>query len=273
MGAFFVGAATLLAITSGTASATVPVGQTGQVTTTPCSGEFDLIQASVSSGTSYVIPHDGRIVSWTTRGGGGSASLKIFRKLAGAFEYQVIAHEGPHALSFGPNTFPANIPVKGGDLIGLYASSVPNCLFDAASEVTFLYLDGNLADGASSNFNDDGGPGFRVNVSAELDPSSAFTLGTVRTNKKNGTATVSVTVPGPGTLALSGKGVKAQQASRAGTSVAAAGTVALRIKAKGKKLRKLKSTGKVKVAFSITYTPTGGQPNTQARKVKLKKKG
>jgi hypothetical protein len=272
MGAYFVGAAMLLAITSGTASATVPVGQTGQVTSDPCSGEFDLIQGSVTSGTSYVIPHDGRIVSWTTRGGGGSASLKIFRKLAGAFEYQVIAHEGPHALSFGPNTFPANIPVKGGDLIGLYANGVPNCLFDAAGEVTFLYLDGNLADGASSNFNDDGGPDFRVNVSAELDPSSAFTLGTVRKNKK-GTATVSVTVPGPGTLALSGKGVKAQRASRAGTSVAAAGTVALPIKAKGKKLRKLKRTGKVKAAFSVTYTPNGGQPNTQPGNVKLTKRG
>jgi hypothetical protein len=271
MGAFFAGAAMLLAITSGTASATVPVGQTAQVTSDPCSGEFDLIQASVTSGTSYVVPRDGRIVSWTTRGGGGSASLKIFRKLAGALEYQVIAHEGPHLLSFGPDTFPANIPVRGGDLIGLHVFGVPNCIFDAPGEVTFLYLDGNLADGASSNFNDDGGPDFRVNVSAELDPSSAFTLGTIRRNKKKGTATISVTVPGPGTLALSGKGVKAQQASRAGTSVAAAGTVALRIKAKGKKLRKLNRTARVKVAFNVTYTPTDGSANTQPGKVKLRK--
>ncbi len=43
----------------------------------------------------------------------------------------------------------------------------------------------------------------------------------------------------------------------------------LLIKAKGKKKRKLNSTGKVKVKPKITYTPAGGRPITSSVKVKL----
>ena len=46
----------------------------------------------------------------------------------------------------------------------------------------------------------------------------------------------------------------------------------LTIRAKGKKKLKLNDTGKVKVKPKITYTPTGGAPNTQSRKVKLRKR-
>jgi hypothetical protein len=46
----------------------------------------------------------------------------------------------------------------------------------------------------------------------------------------------------------------------------------LSIKATGKKKRKLNETGKVKLKLVVTYTPTGGSPNTQSVKVTLKKK-
>ena len=52
--------------------------------------------------------------------------------------------------------------------------------------------------------------------------------------------------------------------------MAAAGTVSLKIKATGAKKRKLKATGRVKVRAEITFTPTGGAPNTQITKVKLR---
>ena len=45
--------------------------------------------------------------------------------------------------------------------------------------------------------------------------------------------------------------------------------VKLLIKAKGRKKRKLNSTGKVKVRPEITYTPTGGSANTRSVKVRL----
>ena len=45
----------------------------------------------------------------------------------------------------------------------------------------------------------------------------------------------------------------------------------LLIKAAGKKLRKLNETGKVTVKPRVTYTPTGGDPSTRSRTVKLVK--
>ncbi len=40
----------------------------------------------------------------------------------------------------------------------------------------------------------------------------------------------------------------------------------------GKKKRQLNETGKVKLNVAVTYTPTGGDPSTQSRKLKLKKR-
>ena len=57
--------------------------------------------------------------------------------------------------------------------------------------------------------------------------------------------------------------------SRRRETVTAPGAVELLIKARGKKKRKLNETGKVKP--NVTFTPTGGDPSTQSRKLKLKK--
>ena len=133
-------------------------------------------------------------------------------------------------------------------------------------------LAGDLADGAAGDFNLSGNN--RVNVSAEITPTNTFTLGAVARNKKRGTATENATVPNPGTVGVSGKGVKQASAGArtAAVSVPAAGTVQLSIRAKGKKKKKLNTTGKVKVSPVITYTPNGGTPRSQTVKVKLKKK-
>jgi hypothetical protein len=92
-------------------------------------------------------------------------------------------------------------------------------------------------------------------------------------NKKKGTATLEVTLPGPGTLTASGKNVSAKQLgaipAKAG---AAASTVKLLIKAKGKAKKKLNATGKAKVTLAVTFTPTGGDPATQSKSIKLIKR-
>ena len=100
-------------------------------------------------------------------------------------------------------------------------------------------------------------------------PSNAFKFGRLKRNKARGTAILSVTVPGPGTIALAGKGIVAKPAK----PIAAAGVVKLQIKAKGRARRKLNRIGKAKVTAMVTYTPTGGAANTQARTTKLIKRG
>jgi hypothetical protein len=100
--------------------------------------------------------------------------------------------------------------------------------------------------------------------------SNAFSLGQATRNKRKGTATLPVTVPGAGTLALSGKGVKGTSAASKSVAVQG-GTTNLLVKAKGKKRKKLNRKGKVKVQVTVTYTPTGIPGNSETAKLKLKK--
>jgi hypothetical protein len=109
-----------------------------------------------------------------------------------------------------------------------------------------------------------------------IDVSNQFTFGKLTRNLRKGIATLPVDVPNPGTLGLTGKGLKTQRLATADASaskiVSAAGRVNLKLRAMGKKRTRLNATGKVKVAATITFTPTGGQPFALTRKVTLRKR-
>jgi hypothetical protein len=72
-------------------------------------------------------------------------------------------------------------------------------------------------------------------------------------NKKKGTALLTVEVGGPGTVTLAGPKVKKQTKSKS-----SAGKVAIPILAKGKARKALKSKGRAKVRFNVTFAATGG---------------
>ena len=99
-----------------------------------------------------------------------------------------------------------------------------------------------------------------------------FTLGQLGKNTRNGTASQKVFVPNPGTLSVAGKGVAKPKATKTAVKVTSARTVKLPIQATGKKRKRLNSKGAVKVAPTITFTPTGGAPRSVALRVKLLKK-
>jgi hypothetical protein len=96
-------------------------------------------------------------------------------------------------------------------------------------------------------------------ASAAAPTSSAFRFGKLKRNKRRGTATLTVIVPGPGTLALGGRKVRPQSTSE----------TKLLIRARGKAKRRLARKGRVKVRVRVTYTPTGGMPASMARNVQL----
>jgi len=204
-------------------------------------------------------------------------TFKVFRHFGGAL-YSAVGHSGSFPLLPSTvNTFPANIAVTAGDIIGLRVpTATPGvaCDFDAPGEVGELTTAADLGDGQSGTFEPSSPLGnYRVNISAVFEPANSFTLGRVTHNKKKGTATVTVSIPNTGELAGSGKGVKVASASVAQTAKAVApGTATVKIKAKGKQLRKLNSTGKVTVKPTISYTPAGGTASSQKLKVKLRKR-
>lgn len=104
-----------------------------------------------------------------------------------------------------------------------------------------------------------------------VSPSNAFTFGKLKLNKKKGTATLKVNVPGAGTLTAvdakkkSPKRVRKASATASGPSVA---TLKLKATKSGKKT--LVAKGKLQFKLSVTFTPTGGTAAAQVFAGKLK---
>lgn len=277
VGAAFL-AALSLAASGSSATASVTIGQLVPAAE-GCASNNDWAQLSVGSGTSYVVPGNGTITSWSHSAGAGvgqTMTMKIWRQVVAGTTYTAVGHDGPRALAPSAiNTFSANIPVRAGDILGFHSGALAPaaCLSAITPGDTLLGRGGDAADGEPADFT----PFSRhLNITAVFEPakpSNSLTLGKVKRNTKKGTATITVNVPNPGELTGSGKGATVARASGAVTSEAvSAGNVQLRIEAKGKKKRKLNKRGKVTLKVAVTYTPTGGDSNTQSRKLKLKKR-
>lgn len=102
-------------------------------------------------------------------------------------------------------------------------------------------------------------------------PSNEFERGKLTLNKKKGTGSLAVVVPGGGTLTVVGKG-KPKRIKRATLSVPAGGTVKVPLKPTAAGRKALKAKGKLKTRIDVTFTPTGGTAATQIYKVTLRKK-
>ena len=97
-------------------------------------------------------------------------------------------------------------------------------------------------------------------------PDNSFSFGKLKRNLQKGTARLTVNVPGGGELELA----KTKKVKADDESAEDAGKEKLVIKPRGKAKKKLNQTGKAKVKAKVTYTPTGGEPNTESKKVTLK---
>lgn len=116
--------------------------------------------------------------------------------------------------------------------------------------------------------------------------SNRFSFGKLKLNRAKGTATLAVTVPGPGRLQAKGVGAL-PRAPKARSSKAAKpqalikpvtvnpakpGTVKLSLKPTAPALKVLRQAHKLQVPLKVTFTPAGGSPWTQTRSVVLKLK-
>lgn len=108
-----------------------------------------------------------------------------------------------------------------------------------------------------------------VEVGASPNPpvGNDFDFRKAKKNKRKGTAKLTVSVPGAGTLELKGKNVK-----RSSVEADGAGRVALAVKPVGAAKRALRRQGRKTVSVSVTFTPDGGEPNTESTKVGLVRK-
>lgn len=106
--------------------------------------------------------------------------------------------------------------------------------------------------------------GAELRVTGRFIPAHGMTLGPVKRQAKHGrVGTVQrAKVENPGTVKVSGRGVVATKV-QAGN----AGGVTLHLAARGKALRTLARTGAATTKVRVTFTPTGGTPNTVKEKV------
>ena len=97
-------------------------------------------------------------------------------------------------------------------------------------------------------------------------PDNSFSFGKLKRNLQKGTAKLTVNVPGGGELGLA----KTKKVKADDEPAEDAGNEKLLVKPRGKAKKKLNQTGKAKVKAKVTYTPTGGEPNTESKNVTLK---
>jgi hypothetical protein len=94
---------------------------------------------------------------------------------------------------------------------------------------------------------------------------NSFRIGRPLLNRRKGFAKLPVTVPGPGSISLSG-------ARPTGRAAAGAGTVMLPVRAGGAKLKALLRRNAVKLKLTVTFVPEGGAAASQRATVRLVKR-
>ncbi len=242
-----------------------------------------ITSSTPEAGAQLTSPIDGVIVRWRiTQATGGPFSLRVLTPVGGQVFTGGAASAPQTPQSVLTQTFSTNIPIKKGQVVGLddtAGTDKVGFLPGGGGGGTFSFLQPKIGNGetrtASGPSVSVGAVGFNADVATI--PSNDFSLGKLKKNKNKGTALLTVDVPGPGKLELSGAGVKPQRSLGGATvskEVEKAGPVTLKIKAKGAKKAKLRDRGKVKVNVNVTYTPAGDAPgigvaNSEPKKIKL----
>ncbi len=93
-----------------------------------------------------------------------------------------------------------------------------------------------------------------------------FKLGRLKLNRHRGTATLAVTVPEPGALRLTGRGLR-----KAVVRTAVGRTLKLAVRPGGRGLRQLRRKGKLRVRLKLSYSPDGGETSSRRRRLTLRK--
>jgi hypothetical protein len=106
-------------------------------------------------------------------------------------------------------------------------------------------------------------------IELSLAPANQFRFGKVDRDEELGTAELVVNVPNPGDLTLA----RTERVRGAAASAEAAGEVRLTVSPRGEAKTALRERGSVRVKATVTYTPEGGEPSTQAKWAKLIKRG
>jgi hypothetical protein len=153
----------------GSAGAATTLGETSVPNGGACSPEQTLIQTA-STGGPYAAPFAGVITSWSHQAGSfpGQIKFKVARP-AGGFNFTIVGEDGPRTTTAGTfHTYPTQIPVQAGDVIGLALITESDCFTLASTADKY----GSRGDDPPPNTTLPyaQSSGLRLDVSAVLEP-------------------------------------------------------------------------------------------------------
>jgi hypothetical protein len=149
---------------------TVTVGQLFTPTFGSCSPGYTALQTGVASGNSYRIPKAGVITSWSFHDGTNTVpdlKLKVGRS-AGGRKYKILAEKTAGAQTANAvNTYPAHIPVRAGDLIGVFENGGSCLSITSGAGDTDAEVFSDVPPGTTTRF-PDGGDFYKWPVSVKV---------------------------------------------------------------------------------------------------------
>ena len=149
------------------------LGQIGADTACGAPGDMVAAQTSTSGGVSYTVPTGKwRIVWWSAAGpSDGKMALVVFRPTGTTDEYQIVGSSTAHSLPAAKNKFSAEINVREGDLIGLWAKPGTLCgVFTGnASDTASIYFPTDIPEaGTTMTLIPGYAVGYQLNVKVAL---------------------------------------------------------------------------------------------------------
>lgn len=255
------------------------IGPTNSPTTTTL-----FTSTTPETGAKLTSPIDGVIVRWRITQAVGTFSLRVLSPEGGQVFTGGPASAPQTPQSTATQTYTTKLPIKTGQMIGVDDSQGNDKIGfltggPFGTNGSFSFIQPKVGNGETRSATGPSNALGAIGINADVAtiPSNNFDITKVKKNKNKGTALLTVDVPGPGKLELSGTGIKPQRSlggGRLSKQVDKAGPVTLVVKAKGKKKKKLSNTGKVKVKAQVTFTPAGdapgvGVPNTEPQKIRL----
>ena len=152
------------------AQAATVIGQTGAPDACSGPGYGGQVQLTTAGMLSYTVPFDGTITSWSaaTDTSGVQTKLLILQPVSGTTFHVVAKSEFSSFTSTGVQTFPSQIPVKQGQLIGAFGQL---CLIDTGTSGNQLGSFGGPEPATGTDQSFFGGPpGNAADLSATVEP-------------------------------------------------------------------------------------------------------
>jgi hypothetical protein len=167
------------------AQAATVIGQTGAPTACSGGGYGGQVQLSTPAGLSYTVPFDGTITSWSaaTDTSGLQTKLLILQPVSGTTFHVVAKSEFSTFTSTGVQTFPAQIPVQAGQVIGDFGQ-LCYIVTGNASNVLGSFGGPEPAIGTDQSF-PGGPPGNAGDLSATVEPIASTPTASTPTGQRD----------------------------------------------------------------------------------------